>query len=248
MKHIILVACCLLCVLCTATAQSDVSMAIKQINAIKLNPDYISGESTAETEDAAKANARAMLEVNIEEWINSQQKNVADLTGYVAKSGNSILEVKTTRGNRYRVFLYVKKSDIMTFTNTSDIIAAPFQKNNQQTVISSIPVDTLSATPDSEQYKTNVYQPSEQEKKMIAITKFDDVKPFIMQTEGIRDYGKFADLPATGECYLFVYNKSGGIAACLLRNGNVYRNVRNGNQDDINNYKGCGAIWFRYNK
>ena len=134
MKRIVIFLSALFLLLSPASAQNDTATATKQINSIKMSSDYIFAESTATTEQEAKDNARLLLEVNIEEWIKSKQSDAKDIQGYVAKAGNSILEVKTTRGNRFRVFLYVRKNDIMTFSDATEIIAAPMQQESQQTV------------------------------------------------------------------------------------------------------------------
>lgn len=235
------IICSLFLFIAHAKAQTDVATAVKQINSIKMNSDYISGESTAETEEAAKENARALLEVNIEEWIRSKQKKVENLKGYIAKANNSILEVKTTRGSRYRVFQYVKKSDIMTFDSETEIIAAPIQQEVFQSVITPVKEEDITV-------EAPGYKPSDKGQRMFTVKTFDEVKPFIMQTKDIRDYGKFSNMPVSGECYLFVYNREGDISAYLMKDSRGYMNVKTGNVDSIENYKGCGAIWFRYNK
>lgn len=226
-------------------AQASSAEVAKQINSIKMNKDYITAESTAETSVKAYENARALLEVNIEEWIKST-KTTEDIQGFIAKSGNSFLELKTMRGNRFRTFLYVKKSDIMTFKEPTDIIVAPMQSDNpQQTVVVVPPTEKVSQQPTAAE---NVYQPNEEEKRMLLIDKSSLIEQFIKQNSTIVAYGKFKDLPQTGDCYLFVYNREGSVPAVLLRNNVGYINVKSGNRDDIENYKGCGAIWFRYNK
>lgn len=226
-------------------AQTSTAEVAKQINAIKMNKDYITAESTAETSDKAYENARALLEVNIEEWIKST-KMTEDIQGFIAKSGNSFLELKTMRGNRFRTFLYVLKSDIMTFKEPSDIIVAPMQADNpQQTVVVVPPTEKVAQ---QSTIVENVYQPNEEEKRMLRIDKSSLIEQFVKQNSTIVAYGKFKDLPQTGDCYLFVYNREGGVSAVLLRSNAGYINVKSGNRDDIENYKGCGAIWFRYNK
>lgn len=226
-------------------AQTNSADVAKQINAIKMNKDYITAESTAETSEKAYENARALLEVNIEEWIKST-KTTEDIQGFIAKSGNSFLELKTMRGNRFRTFLYVKKSDIMTFKEPTDIIVAAMQSDNpQQTVVVVPPTEKVTQQPTETE---KVYLPNEEEKRMLQINKSSLIEQFIKQNSTIVAYGKFKDLPQTGDCYLFVYNPEGNVPAVLLRNNAGYINVRNGNHDNIENYKGCGAIWFRYNK
>lgn len=225
--------------------QTSAAEVAKQINAIKMNKDYITAESTAETSDKAYENARALLEVNIEEWIKST-KTTEDIQGFIAKSGNSFLELKTMRGNRFRTFLYVKKSDIMTFKEPADIIVAPIQADNpQQTIVVAPPTEHVSQQSTETE---KVYQPNEEEKRMLLVEKSSLIQQFIKQNANIVAYGKFKDLPQSGDCYLFVYNREGGVSAVLFRTTTGYINVKSGNLDDIENYKGCGAIWFRYNK
>lgn len=225
--------------------QTSSAEVAKQINAIKMDKDYITAESTAETSDKAYENARALLEINIEEWIKSTT-STEDIQGFIAKSGNSVLELKTMRGNRFRTFLYVKKTDVMTFNEPSDIIVAPIQADNpQQTVVVVPPTEEVSQQPTIIE---NFYQPNSEEKRMLLIDKSSLIEQFIKQNSNIAAYGKFKDLPQSGDCYLFVYNREGGVPAVLLRNNVGYINVKSGKHDDIENYKGCGAIWFRYNK
>lgn len=228
----------------TCFGQPSSSEVVKQINVIKMNKDYITAESTADTSDNAYENARALLEVNIEEWIKST-KATENIQWFIAKSGNSILELKTMRGNRYRYFLYVKKSDIMAFKEPADIIVAPMQSDNpQQTIV--VPLsEEVSPLPSVIE---NIYQPNDEEKRMLLVDNFSHIEHFIRQNSDISDYGKFKNLPPTGDCYLFVYTRDGEVPAVLLRNNSGFINVKNGICDDMGNYKGCGAIWFRYKK
>lgn len=229
--------------------QSSSAEAIKQINAIKLNKEYITAESTAETYESSYENARALLEINIEEWIKSTT-SATDLQGYIAKSGNSVLELKSMRGNRYRTFLYVKKKDVMTFSEPKDIIVAHIEDEYpQQTLVEDSPNEIAEdSCDDKEREHEDIYQPTDEEKWMLEVDRSVMIESFIKGNHSISAYGKFKDIPPSGDCYLFVYNREGEIPAVLLRNKDGYRNVRTGEYDDIANYKGCGAIWFRYNK
>lgn len=88
---------------------------------------------------------------------------------------------------------------------------------------------------------------TEIEKSMLSISDFDQIRPFIsgLQDKGILlDYGKYATLPES-EAFLFVYSREGKIVAILKNNSDGQINISTGHIDDIRNYKGCGAIWFR---
>jgi len=88
-----------------------------------------------------------------------------------------------------------------------------------------------------------VYEPNEFEKQMLMITKASDIEAFVKQSS-IAQYGKYKERPNDGEYYLIVYNREGTIPACLkFISGNV-TNVATGEEDSIQNYKGCGAYWF----
>lgn len=227
--------------------QTNTAETTKQINKIKLSKEYITAESTAETSEKSYENARALLELNIEEWIKST-KHSGYIQGYIAKSSNKILKLDTMRGNRYRTLLYVKKSDVMTYTEPTDIIVAPVQKD--------IYTSTSSAGSSNGEYEKSIseqlsasaskYQPNDEERRMLLVDRLPAIESFIEQSSDIAAYGKFKDMPQLGECYLFIYNREGNVPAVLLRNSEGYTNVSSGKQDDINNYKGCGAIWFQY--
>lgn len=85
------------------------------------------------------------------------------------------------------------------------------------------------------------------EEEMLRVTA-EGIGPFIKKLESeykLSRYGKYADMPADINCYLFVYDRTKTIVAYLRKEGDIYINLQNGTMDDIQNYKGCGAIWFR---
>ena len=86
------------------------------------------------------------------------------------------------------------------------------------------------------------------EEKMLTIRNAQDIAPFIkgLDTNGqISRFGKYADMPSDTNCYLFVYDRNMQIPAYLRKEGSLYINLKTGQIDDVKNYKGCGAIWFR---
>lgn len=94
----------------------------------------------------------------------------------------------------------------------------------------------------------NVLMLSETEKKFVNVVDANDIGGFIkgMQADGyVTDYGKYSNLPSDGVCYVFVYNRELKVAAHLKKTGSKYINLISGKDDDITNYKGCGAYWFK---
>ena len=92
------------------------------------------------------------------------------------------------------------------------------------------------------------FQRTPLENDILAISNAQNIQPFIkkLQSENrISRFGKYADMPSDINCYLFVYDRNMNIPAYLRKEGAIYINLKTGEMDDVANYKGCGAIWFR---
>ena len=89
---------------------------------------------------------------------------------------------------------------------------------------------------------------TEASSSLLEISRFDQMKAFISvleENELLIDYGKFATLPKIGDCYIVVYDPAGLIKAKLRRASNELLNLETGEGDELSNYPGCGALWFR---
>lgn len=242
-----------------ASAQSA-SSAIEQINKVKSDTSYISAETTMQTWDEAYSGAKAILEANIQDWAHANRIDSKDGT-LMVKSNKNILEIKTNRGKYVRVFLYVRKSDIIPVDKKQDVMVI---KSGDGATYKPLKESEAKRHDEKEMRKSNVkshvivlsdgnkkrvpqIELNDDEKAFAAIRQFDSVKPIVdkIRQEGkLIDYGKYKDMPSEGLCYLFVYDKS-GIVEAVLRRDSTMLNLRTQQEDDIDNYKGCGAIWLR---
>lgn len=253
----------LLGVFCGLRAQ-DTPSATQQINAIKKNPDtYLFAESTTETWESAVENAKFLLDMEVENYVKSL--NLQDsIAGYIAKANNQILQLKSMRGERYRAFLYIKKSELISYRPNEQVLVYP--KSGESSVASFNPsaqksINKDTATPelshiaerDSITYPKKVDATSpvvltELEMQMLTIHTGDDIGAFIRQYKkdgSIIGYGRYRDMPNECECCLFVYNTDRQVIAYLRKTGNQYINLKTKQTDTISNYKGCGAIWIQ---
>ncbi len=200
----------------------------KEINRIKKNNLYIYAEATAATEEEAKNLAEEILYQEINEWAATQKK---------LQKGNDFLirdrkELWSTmslpRGNMYRSFIYVKKSNILPADNTEVI------SNNSP---SSTTVDT--GKPITVSYPETVMQ-------IAACQEYTDLVALIKDMEGrgqIGHYARYASLSNPENYYLAIYDKTGKVRA-VLSLGHDRTNVATGQPDAVTNYAGCGAIGF----
>ena len=105
-----------------AFAKADNSNDIKKkINSIKKNSQYLYAEATAPTEDEAYDIAEEMLYEEVNEWAATKKKLQNSVNIAVNNKQSLWTTISLPRGNMFRSFIYVKKSDILPVEN-SDII------------------------------------------------------------------------------------------------------------------------------
>ena len=128
----------------------------KQINDIKRSKDYISAEATLDTQEQAYALAEELLSKQIEEYV-SEEKNLRNAANVIVKDVAGKAErLQMSRGSMTRVFLYVKKSDVIAADNTRVLVqpknaaSAKTEKNttvvNKETPKKETPVKKVEQT------------------------------------------------------------------------------------------------------
>ena len=244
---------------------------VRDMNAIKNNQNYIyaTGTSLVSTEEASQ-NAKDLLNAEIEDWLTKNAES--DIAGYIAKSQEQLGLIKTRRGNLFRVFAYVHKADILPCYKDETIITGSFndkQENvnteyakteykdvahdilKEQTISVRVQEQvvvelSVSTTPSEEESK---YVLSDNENDLLNIKTFIELNEYInkgRENENIAQVGKYSTLPNDGVVYVFIHNREGAIPACMkMENGHTL-NLSTGKDDQIINYKGCGAIWIRF--
>lgn len=85
----------------------------KTINTIKRDKSYIYEEATAKDAEEAHQSARELLRLRIEEYI-AEEKKLRKAEKIIVRDVESVTEeIKMQRGELTRVFLYVKKKNIL---------------------------------------------------------------------------------------------------------------------------------------
>ena len=231
----------------TGVCQSDARQALVEINTIKSSPDYIYAEATTSDPKTSYNNAMDLLETYIEDWIISNCDST-EVSGCITKASKNILQIETKRGSLFRAFLYVKKSDVLTYASDKDLVVVPLGEPKKTYPTEHLDENRLPANREHHSDTTKVspkaYIIDDFGKKMLGIRTFDDIEQFVKQNSNGK-MGKYKTLPTAGTFYVFVYNRSGEVVSHLLYNDGSWLNILNGNADDIKNYPGCGAIWFQ---
>ena len=213
-----------LCLLALTAAQAGPTDDVKkEINKIKKSSQYIYAESTAPTEEDARAYAEERLFDEVNKWVSTQKKMKGSANLVVNNRKELWTMLSMPRGtNMYRYFIYVKKKDIIP-TDNAVVIAnesRPAVEEKLQPVLPEA-VNLLAGI-------TDYYAMAEKVKQLKAEGK-------------IEDYGRYASLDDPDECYLIIYNREGKVVA-ILTPGPERLNVKTNQPDGVANYSGCGAI------
>lgn len=124
----------------------------KQINNVKRSSDYLSAEATMETESTAYEVAEELLAKQVAEYARENNK-LMDAPNVIVKDvAGKAEKIKMNRGTMVRVFLYVKKSDVLAANNTRVIV----QKEAEKTTVGEQSKEENQLQQDAEEQLTNI--------------------------------------------------------------------------------------------
>ena len=215
-------------------AQTVVSGTAEDINAVKLQQGrYIFAENTDKSESVAIENAKTLLADEVSSRFTSTPgKNTTSV------AGARIIVAK--RGPYFRAFAYVDTEG--SAKPEERIPASDKVEPRRAKIVADAPAVVDKKDTESSRVKEKGSSP------LMEITRFDQMKALIdsLDADGLLiDYGKYATLPESGDCYIVIYDRTGLIKARLKRESKSIRNIVTGAPDDPSNYPGCGALWFR---
>lgn len=226
----------------------------RKIDAVKRNTAYLYGDATLQTERNAVRLACDLLKDKIKDWsiennISYQQFPEAILKQY---SDTIIIEKK----NHTRAFVYIKIKNLSAFfsntnsTPKSNPKAAPISEPHERVVTKTKAQNSLSqgAPVPSKQKPTLSKRSNPVLDRLMTMNSFYDLKGVIapLHNQGvIKSYGKYSTMKEPAECYLIVYDTNGFIKAFLGKGRDTRENLKTHQPDNVRNYIGCGAIWFK---
>lgn len=220
---------------CTSIfAQSTVEEKKKEINAIKKNSDYIYAEATMADQQAAIDLAKEILYQNVNEWVAKQKKFAGASNVITVNTNYSVEDMTLPRGNWFRAFMYVKKSDIIPAGNVT--VMKVVQKEPEAAEAAP------AAKPESPEdiIKKQLLE-CENTGQMSTLLKN-------LKAEGkIADFQKLNTITSPEEYVIAIFSKEGVIRA-ILSEGAERTNLKTGQPDQISNYKGNGAIGIKIKK
>lgn len=218
-------------------SQKTIEEKKTEINAIKKSSDYIYAETTMPDQEAAINLATEILYQNVNEWVAKQKKFAGASKVITINTNYSIDNMTLPRGNWFRAFMYVKKTDIIPAGNVA--VMKVVQKEPE----------TVEVTPSDPEIKPE--SPEDIIKKQLLECENTGQMSTLLKnlkTEGkITDYQKLNTITSPNEYIIAIFSKEGVIRA-ILSEGAERTNLKTGQFDQISNYKGNGAIGIKIKK
>jgi hypothetical protein len=218
----------------------------QEINAIKKSKHYVYAMAvSAQSKEDAELRAKDLLLLEVEQWLKDEKKE--GYAGYVVKVKNNTSQIETQRGKLYRVFAYVAKKDVLPY-NEGEEIETVWKDSIKDSVQAAPQNDAPAVEPEAEQPEVQSVTLTAAEKRMLEIMKFSELNSYLaeLKTGGnLVDCGKYVTMPKDSDMYIFVYDKQGDIRVKIKKSGARAINMSTLQEDDVTNYKGCGAIWIR---
>ena len=219
----------------------------KNINKVKRDTMCIYAEATMKDLNEAYNGARAILEMKVGDWVRQQHPDEG-IELCIVKAKEHFIQLETRRGDFYRAFVYVRKCDIMPVADKSEVTVFEVSPVAQPNQSEAAPAIIVSEDAPIEKNESPVLELTSDEKQMKQVRSFYEVEPYIKglkSKDKLKAYGKYATMPTDEDCHLFVYDKQGNISALLRRSGDKQYNLNTLKEDNVKNYKNCGAIWFQ---
>jgi len=210
-----------------------------EISKIKKSSLYLYAETTMSDKEEAMETALQSLQMEVQNWVTEKKKRKEVASDLILTNIEQFTEaLELPRGNMYRAFVYVKKSDVLVSKNTM-ITDMPSTSEDSKELRSSYEIISAS----------KVEQP-EHIQRLLALKRYDEVKPCLdaMKSEGkVLEYARYAKLSRPEDYVLIIYNQQAEVEA-VLSDGTDRINLRTNLPDGVANYSGRGAIGVKFNK
>ena len=191
-----------------------------------------------EDKEEALAVALDILQKEAERWAASKKKSGKELDLVLTNVTQRYNTVELRRGNMFRAFVYVKKSDIQLAQNS---FVSEIKTENPD-----------AANKAAESSATPIHKPKLPEalQRLLTLKQMNEILPMLetLQKEGlIMEYKRYAALGNPDTYVLVIYNRQEAVEAILSEGPNRI-NIRTGQPDGVANYKGRGAMGVKLNK
>lgn len=243
----------LVCILCITDLFGQ--SASSRINSIKRDTKYLYEDATAETEEDAYQMAYQGLTLRIQEYVNTKKKFKDADNILVNNIKQHCEQISMTRGDLFRVFLYVKISDIDPAENIEVIAKEEISYVEQTPVQEEQPAEPAAEAAD-EQVKTVFIDDIEKAWQRDAIKRLADsgnatkAQATLSRMKAeykIKKYGALDTCSNIAASWIIVLDDDMNVVALLAPDQNGKRpDYISGTMKSLKDFSGYSAIWFTF--
>ena len=257
----------------TSFAQESPS---KQINQIKRSPMYLYAEATMESAEEALSVARELLMQQVQEYV-STKPGLSQAKDVLVKNVNAKSEsLSMMRGTMFRVFVYVRKTDIEAVDNATALntgtqaaevmVEQPVPPVPAPERPAERPVAETTPEPETpaEEVATQVVPEAtavasadlpawqlQAINDLLNCSNSADVKAKLNRMKAeykIKKYGTPDKCPNAKESFWVIFDQNGSVNTILGTGDNERINFRNMQYSTLDQFKGQEALWFNFAK
>lgn len=230
------------------------------INDIKKSRSFLYSDVTMKSQEDAASLAYEQIQQEILAWASERSKKKEIPSVDAVELNKAVDTIMVRRAEMFRVVAYVRKIKLVSvfkewrlslnpnldMDNEGDleygdtlVVEQPSIKANDSVIANDSIRNLL--------FKNYLGRKGGVIEQIKKARNFFELKPImepLKQNGDITDYGKYATALKPEDCYLIIYDPAGNIKALLGKGKKVRTNLKTGQDDNIDNYRGCGAIWF----
>lgn len=246
-KILLLMNICLISTL--AMGQSD----SKTINSIKRDNAYLYEEVTAKDANEAYQSAYELLKQRVKEYAE-EEKSLRSANNIIIKDIKSYTQqIQMQRGDMTRVFLYVKKKDILSVESNATII--PNDKNRvespqeeEQEIVLESKIEVIKPTGD-ESLKLQVAWQQEMINELLSCKTMAQAEVLLSRLKAeykVKRYGSYATCSNKSACFWITSDGQGNVVSIWGPGNGERTNFRTLTKETVN--VDSRAIWFTMTK
>ena len=251
MKKTLLILFALLMLAFPLSAQINVDKEISKI--IRDTKNYISVEVRASSEDGAYQEALKQLTDQVTDYYKSLNEKSMPETVYLSNVSSRFERLMTHNSdNRYRVLVYVKKSDLKPMGPDSNALILSRNDNDSYRVVTKEQPDPVVITVTDtivEVVEREVPAPrmiSKQVSKIASASTEKEINEILVNLRKANEITGAAAFPISnyGNFYVVVINSSNQLETILYFDGNTWTDSLTGTVANPYIYRDCKAYWF----
>lgn len=227
---------------------------IQEINAIKRNNSCIYAEATLPTEQEANELAQELLVKYIEDYLKEDTLKGA-YTNFVVKDIIGKREkLSMKRGEMVRVFLYVKKEDIIPAKNLMTLQKEEPKHANEKDSHKSSKMKAKEEKKDAQSLPTTtkpiitpINQPSSVIMELMKSSSAEDALETLARLKAeykVKRYGSYGECKDISAVYWLILGEDNTLCAILDKGENKRIDFMTNTYTSLKAYSGKSAIWF----